>query len=124
MSKPVVLIVEDEPLLRLIAVALIEDAGCAALEAGSADEAIAQLEHNADISAVFTDIGLPGEMDGRRLAAVVRRRWPPVELILTSGHTRIDDSDLPEGGRFLPKPYTATQLADALHAVHIDCHCV
>jgi CheY-like chemotaxis protein len=118
-SKSLVLVVEDEPLLRINAVALVEDAGCDAVAASSADEAIEQLESNANIRAVFTDIDLPGGMDGMRLAAVIRDRWPPVELIVTSGHINIEKGQLPERGHFLPKPYTSAQLSRALENFHL-----
>jgi len=116
LSKPLVLVVEDEPLLRLHAVSLIEDAGFATCEAGSADEAIALLESDGRIRIVFSDIDLPGDMDGLRLAAAIRDRWPPVELILTSGHITVDPADLPERGHFFSKPYDAAKLVDTLNA--------
>lgn len=121
MAHPLVLVVEDEPLLRLHAVMILEDAGYATLEAGSADGAIAHLETNADIRAVFTDIDLPGEMDGIRLATVIRDRWPPVELIVTSGHISVEEGQLPERGQFLPKPYSSQQLAGALETLQLPC---
>jgi len=89
MTRPVVLIVEDEILVRLTAVFLLEEAGFATLEAGSADEAIKLLEARKDIQVVFTDINMPGSMDGLRLAHSIRHRWPPVQLVLTSGRRRI-----------------------------------
>lgn len=119
MSNPVVLIVEDEPLLRLSAAAMIEEAGFDTLEAGSADEAIALLEADSRIGIVFADVDLPGSMDGLRLAAAIRDRWPPVELVLTSGHVQVSDVDLPERGLFLAKPYSAQQL---VHAVESFIH--
>jgi CheY-like chemotaxis protein len=116
LSKPLVLVVEDEPLLRLYAVSLIQDAGFATCEAGSADEAIARLECAPAIDIVFTDIDLPGTMDGLHLAAAIRHRWPPVELILTSGHAVVDPAELPERGHFFSKPYDAAKLVGALNA--------
>lgn len=113
----VVLVVEDEPLLRIHAVSLLNDAGCDTLEAASAEEAIRHLESNVDIRAVFTDIDLAGGMDGLRLAAVVRERWPPVELIVTSGHVHVEEGQLPERGCFIPKPYTMVQLTVLLKAL-------
>ena len=98
---------------------MLEDAGFATLEAGSADEAIAHLETNTDIRAVFTDIDLPGDMDGMRLAAAIRERWPPVELIVTSGHITVEKGQLPERGHFLPKPYTSQQLTRVLETLHL-----
>jgi len=113
-SDPVVLIVEDEFLLRLNAVSLIEDAGFSTLEASSADEAIHLLETRPDIRIVFTDIDMPGSMDGLRLCKAIRTRWPPVELILTSGHMTVREEDIPERGFFLPKPYDAGRLVEML----------
>jgi two-component system, response regulator PdtaR len=97
-------------LLRQAAVALAEDAGFKAVAAASADEALAILEARQDVRLVFTDIQLPGSMDGLKLAHAVRDRWPPVELILTSGRRRIEPDDLPERGRFFPKPYDFNAL--------------
>lgn len=113
---PLVLVVEDEPLLRIHAVTLIEEAGFETLAAGSADEAIALLETDGRIRIVFTDIDLPGSMDGLRLAAAVRDRWPPIELILTSGHIRVSEADLPARGHFMSKPYDAHRLIDTLRS--------
>ena len=110
MSLPLVLVVEDEVLVRLHAVSLLEEAGFTTLEAGSADEAIALLEARKDIRIVFTDIHLPGSMDGLRLAHAIRHRWPPIELVLTSGQTKVRDEDLPVRGLFLGKPYERAEL--------------
>ena len=117
-SKHVVLVVEDELLLRLNAVAMLQQVGYAILQAASAAEAITLLERNSDIRAVFTDINLPGSMDGMRLAAVIRDRWPPVELIVTSGRVKVKEGQLPERGKFLPKPYTGAQLSQVLDSFH------
>ena len=108
---PVILVVEDEDLLRQAAVALVEDAGFEAVAAASADEALAILEARTDVRLVFTDIQLPGSMDGLKLAHAVRNRWPPVELILTSGRRHIGPDDLPERGRFYAKPYDFAALS-------------
>src|SRR5580704_8946148 len=112
--RPVVLIVEDEFLLRLDAAQVIGAAGFEVIEAANADEAIEVLEARRDITVVFTDIQMPGSMDGLKLARAVRGRWPPIKIIATSGHLYIGESDLPEGGRFLPKPYSAGQVAGVL----------
>src|SRR4051812_3349891 len=96
--RPVVLVVEDEPLLRMYAVSIVEDAGLEALEASNADQAIALLERNSNIRVIFTDIDMPGSMDGLKLARAVRDRWPPVEIILTSGHVHVQTSDIPTRG--------------------------
>ena len=109
-----VLVVEDELLSRIHAVNLIEDAGYDVIEASNADQAIKILEERKDIRIVFTDINMPGSMDGLKLSRAIRKRWPPIELILTSGHFMVSNGDLPERGRFLPKPYADEQLIGAL----------
>ena len=113
-KRPVVLIVEDEILVRMDAAGSIEAAGFDVVEAGNADEAIAILQQRTDIHLVFTDIHMPGSMDGLKLAHFVRDRWPPVKIVATSGHARISDEDLPDGGRFMAKPYAAGHLVSTL----------
>lgn len=113
-KRPVVLIVEDEFLLRMNAVDMIAAAGFEAIEAANADEAIEILENHRDITVVFTDIQIPGSMDGLKLARAVRGRWPPIKIIATSGHVDVAETDLPDGGRFLPKPYNSHQIAGVL----------
>jgi CheY-like chemotaxis protein len=111
-ANPAILVVEDEPLLRLMAVAIVQDAGFEALAATTADEALAILEARADdVRLVFTDVHMPGSMDGLRLAHAVRDRWPPVELIVTSGRWHIGANDLPDRGRFIAKPYDVHMLS-------------
>jgi len=106
--------VEDEHLIRMSAMDMVREAGFEAIPASDADEAIRILESRNDIRAVFTDIQMPGSMDGLRLARVVRSRWPPVALIVTSGRTNVAESDLPSEGRFLRKPYELTHIEGAL----------
>ena len=113
-KRPVVLIVEDEALLRMDAVDMIAAAGFEVVEAANADEAIDILEARPDIAVVFTDIQMPGSMDGLKLARAVRGRWPPIKIVATSGLVNVRETDLPEGGRFLPKPYSPTQVAGML----------
>ncbi|WP_420131678.1 response regulator [Rhodopseudomonas sp.] len=113
-SRPVVLIVEDEALLRMNAVDIVQEAGFDVLEACTADEAIDILESRDDICVVFTDIQIPGSMDGLKLARAVRGRWPPIQIIATSGRVKVSNDDLPDGGRFLPKPYTTRQVTHLL----------
>ena len=115
-NSPVnVLVVDDDFLSRLHAVNLVEDAGYIAVEAFNADEAIRILETRKDIRIVFTDIDMPGSMDGLKLAQAVRKRWPPIELILTSGHLNIRDDEIPERGQFFSKPYVDKEIISALH---------
>ncbi|WP_447752135.1 response regulator [Sphingopyxis fribergensis] len=111
-KSAVVLVVEDDPLVLLSAVDIIEEAGYRALQASDADEAIAILEANPDIHIVFTDIEMPGSMDGVKLAAFIRDRWPPVEIIITSGRVPADDVTLPDRGVFLQKPYRPQELTE------------
>jgi CheY-like chemotaxis protein len=113
-KRPVVLVVEDEVFLRMNAVEMIEDAGFEVLEAATADEAIKILETRTDISVIFTDIQMPGSMDGLKLARAVSGRWPPIKIVATSGQVNVTDLDLPNGGRFLPKPYSSLQIATTL----------
>jgi CheY-like chemotaxis protein len=116
-KKSIVLVVEDESLTRMLAVSILEDEGYAVVEASNADRAIAILSRRADIEIVFTDINMPGSMDGLNLATAIRDRWPLVKLIVTSGKNALSDSDLPTGGRFLNKPYSPLTLIDALTAL-------
>ena len=118
-SRPVVLIVEDEFLLRMDAAQVIGAAGFEVIEAANADQAIAFLEARPDISVVFTDIQMPGSMDGLKLARAVRGRWPPIKIIATSGRLNIGELDLPEGGRFLPKPYSPAQVTGVLRELTV-----
>jgi CheY-like chemotaxis protein len=113
-KRPVVLIVEDELLLRMDAADAIESGGFEVVEAANADDAIEILEARPDITVVFTDIQMPGSMDGLKLARAVRGRWPPIKIVATSGLVDVGEKDLPEGGRFLPKPYHGRQLAAVL----------
>jgi CheY-like chemotaxis protein len=107
-----VLVVEDDPLLLELAVEVVLEAGLEPIAATTADEALAILRVRADdVRLVFTDIQMPGSMDGLRLAHAVRKGWPPVALIVTSGRRQIGTNDLPVGGRFIAKPYDATALS-------------
>jgi CheY-like chemotaxis protein len=113
-KRPVILIVEDEFLIRMDAVDMVRAAGFDVVEAEDADEAILILEDRTDITVVFTDVQMPGSMDGLKLAAAIRGRWPPIKIVATSGHLKISKDDLPPGSRFLPKPYSAPQIAKTL----------
>lgn len=113
-KRPVVLIVEDESLLRMDAADTITAAGFEVVESANADQAIEILEVRRDITVVFTDIQMPGSMDGLKLARAVRGRWPPIKIVATSGHIGVQEADLPEGGRFLAKPYSSTQITGVL----------
>jgi CheY-like chemotaxis protein len=113
-KKALVLVVEDEPLLRLMAVDLVEEAGFEAIEATNADEAVRILETRTDIRIVFTDIDMPGSMDGMMLAAAVRDRWPPIEIVIVSGYRRQNDIELPHRSVFFSKPYDPSVVTATL----------
>jgi len=114
-SAPImVLVVEDEPLIRMIAVDALLEAEFAVLEASNADGAVAILEKRDDVRVVFSDIDMPGSMDGLKLAVGVRQRWPAIEILLTSGHCRVQLRDFPERSVFIPKPYRIERVVETL----------
>src|SRR4029077_6565741 len=107
---PNVLVVEDEMILRMRAVDIVEDAGFCPVEAVNADEAISILESRSDISLLFTDIQMPGSMDGLKLAHAVHDRWPSIKIILVSGQIKLSDADKPANSRFFGKPLEVKQM--------------
>lgn len=120
-DRPTVLVVEDEILIRMGIVDSLVDAGFSVLEAGNAAQAIKVLEAHSEIAFLFTDIDMPGTMDGLKLAAAVRDRWPPIKIVITSGHVKMRAEDLPVDGEFVVKPYDCIQVVQTLwnlaHAV-------
>jgi len=116
-GRRTVLVVEDEPLILLSIAEELRDAGFHVLEAQNAAEALRLLEANDEIRLIFTDIDMPGSMDGLRLSAVVRDRWPPVCIIVTSGKREPDAGALPSGSEFVPKPYTPQRVVQAMHSM-------
>tara|TARA_R110002020_G_scaffold36822_5_gene110646 strand:+ start:3866 stop:4258 length:393 start_codon:yes stop_codon:yes gene_type:complete len=113
-GKAVILIVEDSAVIRMGAVDLVLAAGYEALQAGDADEAIRILESRSDVDLVFTDIQMPGTMDGLKLSHYIRNRWPPVKLIVASGAAILEQSSLPSGSHFFTKPYDDHKITDAM----------
>jgi two-component system, response regulator PdtaR len=111
-----ILVVEDEPLLRMVALDMVEEAGFAAYEAGNADEALDLLETRDNIGLLFTDINMPGSMDGLALGHLVRERWPWIRLAITSAQPR-SAREMPAGAVFLAKPYRLQQIVEKLHAM-------
>lgn len=109
-STPIVLVVEDEMVLRMRAVDIVEDAGFVPIEAVSADEAIRILESRDDISLLFTDIQMPGSMDGLKLAHAAHTRWPHIKIILVSGQIAVTDADKPTDSKFFPKPLETKRM--------------
>lgn len=107
MERPVVLVVEDEPLVRLdIALALV-DAGFSVIEVPDADQALALMIERERIGMVFTDVELPGTLDGLELASRIKRDWPGVPVVVTSGRVRDTEG---VADVFIPKPYLHEQV--------------
>lgn len=115
----VVLVVDDEPILRLNAAEAFKDVGCEAYEAGQSDEALAILDQHPEISVLFTDINMPGDQDGLALAAIVHARRPDVSLIITSGREQPAPVTIPDDGQFIPKPYRLDELAGIVTALPV-----
>ncbi|MDB5512196.1 MAG: response regulator receiver protein [Enterovirga sp.] len=111
---PVIVVAEDEPLLRLTAADQLERDGYRVIEVGSAAEALEVLASREEVQVLFTDIDMPGDLNGLELAREVHDRWPDVLLLVTSGRVSLEDSDVPDDGMFIAKPYAATGLAGAL----------
>jgi len=109
-----VLVVEDEVILRMCAVDMVEDAGFIAVEAANADEALSILEARSDISLLFSDIQMPGSMDGLKLAYAVHERWPFIKIFLVSGKATLSDTDKPTNSRFFGKPLDMKRMVAEL----------
>src|SRR5438270_5366742 len=109
-----VLVVEDEMVLRMRAVDIVEDAGFTAVEAVNADEALSILESRSDISLLFSDIQMPGSMDGLKLAHAVHDRWPSIKIILVSRQVKLSDTDKPADSRFFRKPLELKHMTTEL----------
>lgn len=116
-SKNIVLVVEDEILVRMGIVDHLEEEGFTVLEAGTANEAIEILVKNLDVRIVFTDVDMPGGMDGLKLAAAIRTRWPPIKIVVTSGHRKVRVEELPVEAQFFPKPYSFEKLTSAFRTL-------
>ena len=113
-GRGVVLVIEDEPLIRLYALETLGDAGFDVLEAADADEAVEILESRDDIRVIFTDINMPGSMDGLKLAHAVRRKWPPIQIIFVSAHAPPHEKHMPAGSHFFMKPYNPAHIIETL----------
>ena len=118
-KRAVILVVEDDVFIRMDAAQMIAGDEFDVIEAANADEAIAILEARLDVTVVFTDIQMPGSMDGLKLAVAIRDRWPPIKLIATSGRVALGRDDLPDGGRFLRKPYSPVQILKTIRELMV-----
>ena len=116
-GKRTILIVEDEALVRVIGSDALEDAGYDVLEAASSDEALRLLDANDDVRLLFTDIRMPGKLDGLQLANLVHERWPRIKILITSGDTWPSQDRIPDDGRFIAKPYKVTALCDQVDEI-------
>ncbi|HTI31748.1 MAG TPA: response regulator [Sphingomonas sp.] len=118
-SRRLVLIVDDEPLVRKSAAMMVDEAGYESLQAGSADEAIDLLAARDDIFVVFTDVEMPGRFDGSKLAAYAAGLWPPVHVVITSGRVAAEAVPMANKVSFLSKPYRVEDLAERFGALAI-----
>ncbi|MBP2302240.1 response regulator [Azospirillum picis] len=109
-----VLIVEDEPILRIDAVDMVEQAGFDAVEATNVEHAIRILEERKDIRVVYMDLDMPRGVKGIEIAAAIRNRWPPIEIILTAAFFTAADLDLPVRAEFFPKPIRKPDMIAAM----------
>jgi two-component system, response regulator PdtaR len=118
-GKASILVVEDEALIRLWAAEVLEEDGFSVLEAPNADAALKLLESRPDVKLLFTDVQMPGSLNGMELAREVHARWPHILLVITSGRERPTRTEIPDDGRFVAKPYSAKELLgqvnDLLH---------
>jgi DNA-binding NtrC family response regulator len=113
-KQPIVLVVEDEFLILMAAIETFVEAGFEAIGALNADKAMLALESRDDVRVLFTDINMPGSMDGLGLAHAVKKRWPPIHLLITSALRIPDDRALPVGGRFFRKPYDPSFVTESI----------
>jgi DNA-binding NtrC family response regulator len=116
-QSKVVMIVDDDELVRRLEAAVLSEEGFEILEASNADEALALLRERHDICVLLTDIEMPGTLNGLRLAEIVRSDWPDTGMVLASGRTFPSEAELPAGAVFLQKPYTIERMAFCVQEV-------
>ena len=115
--RATVLLVEDEFLVRMVGADILMDAGFHVLEAANGDEALTVLEDRDDVSVLFTDIDMPGSLDGLELARVAHGRWPHLAVLIVSGKVRPGPSEVPPGGQFIGKPYQPDAVVEQIHGM-------
>ena len=120
MTAPTILVVEDEALIRMFATDIAEEAGYRVIEAVDGDDAMLKLEANPDIGIVFTDIHMPGDLDGLAMSQQAKTRWPTLRFLIVSGHRLPSEIDLPPDSCFIPKPYGVGEIAAALAELSAD----
>ena len=108
--RAVVLLVEDEPFVRELGAMILSDAGYIVIEAANAADALVALEAAPEVELLFTDVQMPGALDGLALARQVHERWPDVRLLVASGRIRPSQDEIPDDGRFIAKPYRLDDL--------------
>ncbi|BBD01098.1 MULTISPECIES: response regulator [Sphingobium] len=118
-SEPIatILVVEDDTLIRMHGVDMLEENGFDVIEAADAEEALAILYEHGSVHLLFSDIDMPGDMDGLELARQVNQRWPQVKLLLTSGHHQLEEGVLPDDGQFLSKPWRQDVLIEQIRGL-------
>jgi CheY-like chemotaxis protein len=109
-NQSAVLLVEDEAIIRMVVSEHLREAGLEVIEAGSAEEALDALDDHPEVSLLFTDLNMPGDIDGLELARRVHRLRPTVEILVTSGRERLQNADLPDDGDFIEKPYSPAEV--------------
>lgn len=115
LPAPTVLVVEDEPITRILACDITGDAGFPFIEATDVAEALSAMEAESSIGIVFTDIDMPGRLNGLQMAHRIRELWPPVRFLVVSGQWPLAADALPAQSRFLSKPYDVAAITGALH---------
>ena len=116
-ARPTVLLVEDEFLVRMVGADILTEAGFQVVEAANGDEALTMLEDRDDVSVLFTDIDMPGSLNGLDLAKVAYHRWPHIAVLIVSGKVRPGPDELPPGGHFIGKPYQPAAVVRQIHGM-------
>ena len=116
-SSSVVLVVEDEGILRTFAAWQLEEAGFEVIQAANADEALQAMNSRPDVRVLFTDVQMPGQLDGMGLAREIHEQWPTVLVLITSGNSRPAKADIPNNGHFLAKPYRSEDVISEIAAL-------
>jgi DNA-binding NtrC family response regulator len=113
-----VLVVEDEFLVRELAVCELEESGFNVIEFPTADDALAHLQsHVGETAVIFTDVQMPGRLNGLDLAVIVSRSWPSIGVLITSGGVLVDPQNLPPCAKFVPKPWRPADMVSRVQRI-------